>query len=70
MQSYEDAQFLGPKSPIYPNDNFFRKPEKWASFLSFMPIYISKLKSDITLLVKYWQLKNTEIALAESHFWL
>ena len=35
-----------------------------------MPIYIPKFKSDITLLVKYWQLRNSEISLAESHFWL
>ena len=25
IQSYEDAQFLGPKWPISPNDNFFQK---------------------------------------------
>ena len=24
--SYKDAQFLGPKWPISPNENFFRKP--------------------------------------------
>ena len=26
IQSYEDVQFLGPKWPISPNENFFRKP--------------------------------------------
>ena len=26
IQSYVDAQFLGPKWPISPNDNFFGKP--------------------------------------------
>ena len=26
IQMYEDAQFLGPKWPISPNENFFRKP--------------------------------------------
>ena len=25
IKSYEDAQFLGPKSPIRPNENFFWK---------------------------------------------
>ena len=30
----------------------------------------SSKKSDINLLVKYWLLKNTEISLAGSHFWL
>ena len=25
IQSYEDAQFLGLKWPIFPNDNFFQK---------------------------------------------
>ena len=29
-----------------------------------------KSKSDINLLIKYWWLKNTEISLAESYFWL
>ena len=29
-----------------------------------------KSKSDINLLVKYWQLRNTEISMAESHLWL
>ena len=29
-----------------------------------------KSKWDINLLVKYWRLKNTEIPLTESHFWL
>ena len=27
-------------------------------------------KSDINLLLNYWWLKNTEISLAECHFWL
>ena len=26
IQSYEDAQLLGPKRPTYPNENYFRKP--------------------------------------------
>ena len=36
--------------------------------LSFMPINMVKIKSDINLLMKYWWLKNTKISLAESHF--
>ena len=55
IQSYEDAQFLGPCEPCF--------------FHSCLSTCL-KLKSDINLLVKYWQLKNTEISLAESHFWL
>ena len=31
---------------------------------------IQSYEDDINLLVKYWRLKNTEISLAESHFWL
>ena len=44
IQSYEDAQFLGPKWPISPNENFFQKTCQWALFLSFMPIYMPKIK--------------------------
>ena len=29
-----------------------------------------KSKSDINLVIKYWRLKNNEISLAESHFWI
>ena len=39
IQSYSDVPFLGPKWPICPNENFFRK-----LFLSFMPIYMPKIK--------------------------
>ena len=63
-------QFLGPKWPISPNENFFRKPvNEPCSFHSCLST-CQKSKWDINLLVKYWQLKNTEISLAESHFWL
>ena len=70
IQSYEDAQFLGPKSPISPNENFFRKPVNEPCFFHSCLSTCQKSKSDINLLVKYWRLKNTEISLAESHFWL
>ena len=49
---------------------FFRKPvNKSCSFHSCLSIW-QKSKSDINLLMKYWPLKNTEISLAESYFWL
>ena len=70
IQSYEDAQFLGPKWPISPNENFFRKPVNEPCFFYSCLSTCQKSKSDINLLVKYWRLKNTEISLAESHFWL
>ena len=70
IQSYEDAQFLGPKWPISPNENFFRKPVNEPCFFYSCLSTCQKSKSDINLLVKYWRLKNTEISLAESHFWI
>ena len=70
IQSYEDAQFLGPKWPISPNENFFRKPVNEPCFFHSCLSTWQKSKSDINLLVKYWRLKNTEISLTESHFWL
>ena len=70
IQSYEDAQFLGPKWPISPNENFFRKPVNEPCFFHSCLSTCQKSKSDINLLVKYWRLKNTEISLAERHFWL
>ena len=70
IQSYEDVQFLGPKWPISPNENFFRKPVNEPCFFHSCLSTCQKSKSDINLLVKYWRLKNTEISLAESHFWL
>ena len=69
VQSYEDAQFLGPKWSISLNENFFRKTIEPCSFHSCLST-CQKSKSDINLLVKYWRLKNTEISLAKSHFWL
>ena len=72
IQSYEDAQFLGPKWPISPNEFFFffKKPANEPCFFHSCLSTCQKSKSDINLLVKYWWLKNTEISLAESHFWL
>ena len=47
-----------------------RKPVNEPCFFHLCLSTCQKSKSDINLLVKYWQLKNTEISLAESHFWL
>ena len=48
IQSY-DAQFLGPKWPISPNENFFKEPITEPCFFHIC----QKSKSDIYLLVKY-----------------
>ena len=68
IQSYEDAQFLGPKWPISPNENFFRKPVNKPCFFLSCLFTCQKSRSDINLLVKYWRLKHTEISLAKRHF--
>ena len=71
FQSYEDAQFLGPIWPISPNENFSRKPVVEPCFFFHSCLSTcQKSKSDIDLLAKYWRLQNTEISLAERHFWL
>ena len=49
---------------------FFRKPVNEICFFHSCLSTCQKSKSDINLLVKYWRLKNTEISLAESHFWI
>ena len=58
-----------------PNENFFfffffSENLLMSLFFSFMPIYMPKIKVRYYLLKKYWQLKNNEISLVESHFWL
>ena len=70
IQSYEDAQFLGPKWPISPNENFFRKPVNEPCFFYSCLSTCQKSKPDINLLMKCWWLKNTEISLTKTHFWL
>ena len=64
--SYEDAQFLGPKWPIFPNETFFRKPVNEPCSCHSCLSTSQKSKSDINLLVKYWWLKNTETSLVDS----
>ena len=59
---------FGPKMAHLPKREFFRKfVNKHLCFHSYLSA-CQKSKSDIILLMKYWQLKNTEISLAESHF--
>ena len=70
IQSYEDAQFLGPKWPISQMRIFFRKPANEPCFFHLCLSTCQKSRSGIYLLVKYWQLKNTEISLADNNFWL
>ena len=61
---------FGPKMAHFPKWEFFSE-NLLMSLVSFIHAYLlAKNQSDINLLVKYWQLKNTEIPLADSHFWL
>ena len=57
---------FGPKIAHLPKWDFFQKTCSFHSSLS----RCQRPKSDIHLLMKYWQLKNTEISLAENNFWL
>ena len=61
---------FGPKVVHLPQINFFRKPVNEPCFFYSCLSTCQKSKSDINLLVKYWWFKNTEISLAESHFFL
>ena len=62
--------FWAQNSPFPQMRIFFRKPVNEPCFFHSCLLKCQKSKSDINLLVKYWRLKNTEISLAESHFWL
>ena len=44
IQSYEDGQFFGPKWLISPNEIFFSEKLLMSLLLSFMPIYMPKIK--------------------------
>ena len=62
---------FGPKMAHFPKwEFFFRKPVNEPCFFHLCLSTCQKSKSDINLLVKYWKLKNTEISLAKSYFWL
>ena len=65
IQSYENVPFLDPKWAYLPKLFFSEKACSYHSCLSRS----QKLNWDINLLTAYWRLKNTEISLAESHFW-
>ena len=67
IKSYEDVPFWTQNGPICPKEVFFfsGKPCSCHSCLCTS----QKLNSKINLLMTYWRLKNTEISLAESHFW-
>ena len=49
---------------------FLSKPVNEPCFFHSYLSTCQKSKSNIYLLVKYWQLKNTEISLGENNFWL
>ena len=68
-ESWRCAIF-GPKMAHLPKWDFFRKPINEPCLFHSRLSTCQKSKWDINLLVKYWQLKNTEISLVESHFWL
>ena len=62
---------FGPKMVHFPKwEFFFRKPVNEPCFFHSCLSTCQKSKSDINLLMKYWRLKNTEISLADSLFWL
>ena len=55
--------FVDPKWINFPKRKFFRKPgDKPSSYHSSLSTF-QESKSDISLFMKYWRLKNTEISL-------
>ena len=62
---------FGPRMAHFPKWELFSE-NLLMSLVSFIHAYLqAKNQSlNINLLVKYWWLKNTEISLAQSHFWL
>ena len=82
IKSYEDVPFLGPHLPqtniFWKIINIvvlyllalFRRPVNEPCFVHSCLSTCQNSKLDIDLRVNYWWLKNTEISLAESHFWL
>ena len=62
---------FGPNMAHFTKWEFFQKTCCWALFFFHSCLSTcQKSKSDIDLLAKYWRLQNTEISLAERHFWL
>ena len=54
--SYEDAQFLGPKWPISPNDNFFSE-NLLMSLVPFIHAYLHA-KNQRQILIYYWNIND------------
>ena len=64
-------KLFGPKMAHFPKWHLKKKqPVNEPCFFHSCLSIFHKWKSDINRLLKYWWLKNTEISLAESHFWL
>ena len=49
IQSYENVQFLGPKWPIFPNENFFSE-NLLMNFVSFIYAYLHAKNQSQTLI--------------------
>ena len=60
IQSYEDVQFMGPKWPISPNKNFFRKPVNQPCFFYSCLSTCQKSKSEILMIKEYWNIIGWE----------
>ena len=58
------------RDQIATNEIFSRKTIDRILMYLLLLYRCQKSKSDINILMKYWRLKNTEISLAMSHFWL
>ena len=70
IQSFEGAPFLAQNGP-FPQMRIFSE-HLLMSLVPFIYAYLqAKNQSQILyLLLSHWRLNNTEISLAESHFWL
>ena len=62
--------FCAQNDPFLQMRSFFRTPVNEPCFFHSCLSTCQKSKSDLNLLLKYWRLNNTEISLAEIHFWL
>ena len=63
------ATFWAIENPFAKMRFFFRKPVNNSCFFHSCLSTCQVSKSDVDLLKKYWQLKNTEISLAKRDFW-
>ena len=74
IQSYEDAEFLGPKWPTSPSDNFSRKPVNVPCFFHSCLSTCQKSRSGITLseiklVINLSENKIIEILLTIKKYW-